>query len=140
MSRPEDDPDFMLFWELYARTGPRKVAWECWQAARAGTGKHRGYGPAPAEVIIAGLEAWAAYWRQPGAAAVKWPQGWLNERRWEDAPPNTTLAIQQPASRSASAMAHLRARAAASRPNHGLPAYPSNHGLPAPEGPQGRLL
>lgn len=101
--RPEDDPDFMCFWQMYGRVGPRKVAWECWQRARR---------KAPAEAIIAGLERWVVYWQQPGAAAVKWPQGWLNEERWNDEPPFRLIGLQRPATATASAVAHVAARRA----------------------------
>lgn len=131
----------MLFWQMYGRTGPRKVAWEGWVHARNGTGKHRGFGPTAATAIINGVEAWAQYWRMPGAASVKWPQGWLNERRWEDPPPVAALAIARSATKGSMAAGRARLRAVEARAaNHGLPPYPANHGLPAPEGPQGRLL
>ena|SRR6478735_7402227 len=86
--RPEDDQEFMRFWQTYGRVGPRKVAWQCWlKAVRKA---------APAD-IIAGLERWVTYWQQPGASAVKWPQGWLNEERWNDDPPTFLCRLQRPA-------------------------------------------
>lgn len=84
--KPEDSPEFMLFWETYGKVGPRLKAWECWVKARR---------IASAAEIQAGLEAWCAYWRSPGAANVKWPQGWLNERRWEDDPPTLLREVQR---------------------------------------------
>ncbi len=72
------DAAFELFWGTYRRTGPKKKAKECWLRAIKRD--------AP-ESIQAGLEAWVAYWDTPGSAQIKWPQGWLNEDRWQDTPP-----------------------------------------------------
>lgn len=75
-----DGPDrFDEFWQLYDRTGPRKKAKECWDAAL-----RRGHSP---ETILAGLARWVAYWRSPGSAAVKWPQGFLNQEYFLELPP-----------------------------------------------------
>jgi hypothetical protein len=73
------DAAFDEFWVTYGRVGPRKVARERWLAA-----VKKGADPAD---ILAGLRLWVRYWDSPGSAKIKWPQGWLNERRWEDAPP-----------------------------------------------------
>lgn len=77
---------FELFWETYGRLGPKKKAWECWRRARK---------KSPAAEIQAGLEAWCAYWRSPGATKPKWPQGWLNEERWRDDPPWILRAVAE---------------------------------------------
>lgn len=98
--RPEDDADFQTFWEMYGRVGPRSKAWECWLKARKSG--------ASGEDIISGLEKWVAYWKQPGAASVKWPQGWLNDRRWEDEPPTGLLHLQRPTNPRAAAIDKLR--------------------------------
>lgn len=97
--RPEDDPAFLTFWEMFGRIGPRKVAFECWQKARR---------KADAETILLGLERWVRYWITPGAASVKWPQGWLNEERWNDEPPTVLRAVQ--AGRPNPVIARMRAR------------------------------
>jgi hypothetical protein len=76
------DAGFELFWATYGKVGPKKVARQCWDRALK---------KATVEEIQDGLERWVAYWRSPGAAKVKWPQGWLNEERWNDVPP-TALA------------------------------------------------
>lgn len=81
------DEDFELFWVTYGRTGPKKVARQCWDKAVKKAG-----GPAP---IQAGLEKWVAYWKRPNAASVKWPQGWLNEERWKDDPPGALNGKKQ---------------------------------------------
>lgn len=99
--RPEDDPEFLMFWTMYGKVGPRSKAWECWRKARR---------VATADAILEGLERWVEYWQQPGAAAVKWPQGWLNERRWEDDPPEVLLRVQRPAARTGRASALERMR------------------------------
>jgi hypothetical protein len=71
--------DFKLFWDSYGHVGPRQVAADRWlKAVRGG---------ANPEDIQRGLERWVEYWQTPGAAKVKWPQGWLNEKRWQDEPP-----------------------------------------------------
>lgn len=81
---PSEEPssllaDFELFWQMYGRVGSKKVALEHWlKAVKSG---------ATPDEILNGLEPWVVYWKQPGAANIKWPQGWLNERRWEGAPP-----------------------------------------------------
>lgn len=110
MPSGDSDPDFQVFWEMYGKVGPRKVAWEGWHLARTGTGKHKRYGPASAQAIIDGLERWVSYWRQPGATRVKWPQGWLTERRWEDEPPD--FLANRGANGQVMLMSHLRARRA----------------------------
>lgn len=81
---PEETEAFETFWQMYGRVGPRLVAMECWlRRVRDG---------ADPDAILDGLEAWCVYWRSPGAAKVKWPQGWLNERRWLDSPPPVSVA------------------------------------------------
>jgi hypothetical protein len=77
---------FEEFWVMYGRVGPRLKARECWmRAVKAG---------ADPDAILNGLEAWVSYWKTPNAASVKWPQGWLSERRWEDAPPVLLSVVQ----------------------------------------------
>lgn len=78
--REAHEEAFETFWALYGRVGPRKKAHECFlRALRVTKGD-----PEP---ILTGLRAWRAYWDTPGAAKVKWPQGWLSEQRWNDIPP-----------------------------------------------------
>jgi DNA-binding transcriptional ArsR family regulator len=71
---------FETFWVAYGKVGPKKKARECWLKALAKTG-------GDPEPILQGVRAWREYWDTPGAANVKWPQGWLNEERWNDQPP-----------------------------------------------------
>ena len=78
-TKNEVDAAFVVFWDLYDRTGPRKKAHECFVAA-----VRRGH---TFEQIIEGLRAWVVYWAQPGAAARKWPQGFLNQEYYLDEPP-----------------------------------------------------
>ena len=78
------DDEFEQFWQAYGRTGPKKKARECW---------NRAIRKASPDEILDGLLKWAEYWRTPGAASVKWPQGWLNEERWNDEPPHVALAV-----------------------------------------------
>lgn len=84
--RDDDTERFEQFWQLYGRTGPKKKARECWNRART---------KATADEIIAGLKRWVEYWSTPGAASIKWPQGWLNEERWRDEPPFVALHIDR---------------------------------------------
>ena len=72
------DDDFELFWSTYRRTGPKKKARECWLKATK---------KADPGIILAGLIDWMDYWDSPGAASMKWPQGWLNNETWNDEPP-----------------------------------------------------
>ena len=99
-SKPDEDVDFVEFWTMYGRVGPRKVAWECWRRAMKN-------GAEP-EDILDGLERWVAYWRTPGAAKVKWPQGWLNEERWKDPPPTAVAAVTRPVSKTTTTLAALK--------------------------------
>ena len=85
---PDPTIDFEKFWAIYERTGPKKKARECW---------NRAITKAPSENILAGLIDWMAYWNTPGAASMKWPQGWLNEERWNDTPP----AVKRPTATAA---------------------------------------
>jgi hypothetical protein len=129
--RPDDDPEFMLFWQTYGRVGPRKVAWECWRKARR---------KAEGADIIAGLERWVAYWRTPGASAVKWPQGWLNEERWNDEPPTFLCRQQQ---RGNGVLQHLANRYQEARTTSLPPAVRGAIEAAArqrSDEPQGRLL
>lgn len=73
------DDWFEQFWVECGRVGPRKKAHECFVSA-----VKRGHAP---EVILHGLRRWVRYWNSPGAAAQKWPQGFLNQEYFLDAPP-----------------------------------------------------
>jgi hypothetical protein len=90
-----EDAAFDKFWKTYQRTGPKKVAKECWTKARQKDS---------AENILAGLMAWVAYWNVPGASQMKWPQGWLNEERWNDVPPSVTTAAPRNATQRSQAV------------------------------------
>jgi hypothetical protein len=85
---------FDLFWETYGKIGPRKKALECWSTARRRDN---------AANIQSGLESWVEYWQSPGSAAIKWPQGWLNNDTWKDNPPQVRQA-SAPLSKSTSAL------------------------------------
>jgi hypothetical protein len=74
------DEAFERFWVTYDRTGSKQTAREYWIKALKVTG-------GDPEPIQAGLERWMAYWRSPGAAKMKWPQGWLRKKTWEGNPP-----------------------------------------------------
>jgi hypothetical protein len=80
---------FELFWTTYARTGPKSVCREKWKKAVLTEG-------VDPDVLQVGLERWCEYWRMPGAAAVKWPQGWFKDRYWENDPPIAALNASQP--------------------------------------------
>jgi hypothetical protein len=81
---PSEEPSDVLtqfeeFWQMYGRVGSKQIARDHWlKVVKSGVNPND---------ILDGLEAWVVYWKKPGAANVKWPQGWLNERRWEGAPP-----------------------------------------------------
>lgn len=83
------DAEFELFWATYGRIGPKKVARQCWNKALK---------KASADEIMTGLDRWVEYWQKPGAANVKWPQGWLNEERWTCEPPVIRGNTGRPAS------------------------------------------
>lgn len=87
------DAAFEQFWQMYGRIGPKQVARQSWERA---VFPGRGKSAADPAAILDGLERWVRYWRQPGAASVKWPQGWLNERRWECDPPPLPGQVQGP--------------------------------------------
>jgi hypothetical protein len=124
--KPDDDAEFMRFWQLYGRVGPRKKAWEFWQEARV---------KADPEQIIAGLERWVAYWRTPGASAVKWPQGWLREERWRDDPPTFLCRMQRPTNALEQAVGRARQARASNGPT--VPARALNgSAAPVPQGVQ----
>lgn len=80
---------FEVFWATYGKVGPRKKAHECFMAAI-----RRGHEP---DVIVAGLRRWMAYWNSPGAAAMKWPQGFLNQEYFADEPPAPRVDVQRKA-------------------------------------------
>jgi hypothetical protein len=89
---------FEEFWAGYGRVGPKKKAREGWDRALK---------KADPQTIIDGLARWTAYWAMPGAAKVKWPQGWLSEERWNDTPPSPQRSTGTKGDRSRSAIAGL---------------------------------
>jgi hypothetical protein len=89
------DAGFDKFWKTYKRTGPKKVAHACWRAAIKKDSP---------ENILAGLMAWVAYWNIPGSAQMKWPQGWLNEERWNDVPPSVAITAPRNATQRSQAV------------------------------------
>lgn len=88
-ARSEDDGAFEVFWGVYGRPGSKQVARKFWNQARK---------TATASEIQQGLDRWKVYWALPGAAKMKWPQGWLRERRWEATPPPIQLSTATSAS------------------------------------------
>lgn len=78
---------FERFWQMYGKVGPKKVARQCFERA-----VRRGNDP---ETILAGTERWVAYWRSPGAASQKWPQGFLNQDYFLDEPPAVRVEQQR---------------------------------------------
>jgi len=99
---------FESFWTLYGKIGPRKKAHECFVAA-----VRRGHDP---NVIIAGLVRWVEYWDSPGAAAMKWPQGFLNQEYFLDAPPAPRVDVQRKAMPGRSGIEAAIARRTGNRP------------------------
>lgn len=75
--KPEEDPDWIKFWSVYPRKVSKQGALKRWTTAIKTTD--------PA-VIIAGAERYAAdvARRQVERDKIKHPDGWLNDRRWED--------------------------------------------------------
>src|SRR5262245_40756564 len=92
------DALFETCWTAYGRVGAKKKARECWDRATR---------RAHPDAILAGLLRWKEYWDSPGAAQVKWPQGWLNEDRWCDDPP--PIRCSSPPPRESASMSVIRA-------------------------------
>lgn len=81
--KPEKDA-FDTFWEMY----PRKVAKEKARSAFQRLPK-RYYSP-----LFAGLKAQkqSEQWCRDGGQFIPYPATWLNQRRWEDRPPEVSAA------------------------------------------------
>lgn len=77
---------FDRFWSLYPRKLGKPAARAAWERA---LGLGRGQkGRATTEQIEEGLAAWATYWRARAEPEfVPHAQTWLNQDRWNDAPP-----------------------------------------------------
>lgn len=66
-------PTFDDFWKAYPLHKGKIEAERAWNRLSAGD-KHK---------ALAGVPAYRLYCEQTGVA-IKYPQGWLNGRRWED--------------------------------------------------------
>lgn len=80
-----DDRDFDDFWRAYPAKKGKPAARKAWD---------RAVKRAAPEAIIAGAHRYAADPdRDP--SFTKWPQGWLNEDRWEDEPVARPLRVSK---------------------------------------------
>jgi hypothetical protein len=81
VSPRDDPPGFAGWWDRY----PRKVA-----RAKAAEAYARAAKEAGEEAVCVGLVAWCAYWTEEATPErfVPHPTTWLNQRRWQDAPPS----------------------------------------------------
>jgi hypothetical protein len=98
-----------VFWPAYPVHESKKPALQAFRRARRRVSL---------EIIMAGVQRYTRRLREAGAPKAKWPQGWLNDERWNDeAPP--PHAPPPPASHSGSGNHHgsNRARAAEAKPN-----------------------
>lgn len=71
------------FWPAYPVHEGKKPALAAFMKARA---------KASLEIIMAGVERYGHRLQQPNAPSPKWPQGWLNDERWNDEPTKATEA------------------------------------------------
>ncbi len=75
----DSDPKFLELWDVYPRKDGKAPAFGAFQKAVKTTDP---------DVIIAGAKRYADAERRKGTPTekIKMAQGWLNDRRWEDAP------------------------------------------------------
>lgn len=78
--KPKDYPaDFQAFWQVYPAKVAKKAAFEAFKKAKK---------QASAETITDGARRYAEWLPKKQAQRpdfpVKYPQGWLNDKRWED--------------------------------------------------------
>ena len=101
--------EFDRFWSAYGNLAgtSKRLTLGFWKTALA-----RGN---DAEEIIAGLQAWVAYWRTPGANKAMYAQGFLNQDKWTVPPPPVQIEGSQ--HRSAPGADRLRLRMQAARMN-----------------------
>lgn len=86
---PEDDPQWLRFWNAYPRRVSKKDARKAWASLN----------PSPALVdrIIAAL-AWQVphfRWEREKWEFAPYPASWLNGAKWEDEPPRGTRPVVQ---------------------------------------------
>lgn len=72
------EPLFDEFWEVFPRKIARAPALKAWKAA-----VRDGVDP---QTMIAGAKAYAARMRGTEPVFIKYPQGWISGKRWEDEP------------------------------------------------------
>jgi hypothetical protein len=76
---------FEQFWAAYPRKVGKPAARRAWKTIRAI--------PIPVEAVMVGLEAWkqTEQWQKEGGQFIPYPATFLNQRRWEDEPPQKGL-------------------------------------------------
>jgi hypothetical protein len=84
----DDDPKWLEFWAAVERKEGKVAARAAWTNHVLGKGTYKGQKitKTDPDVIIAGMLAYAERVRRDGTDVkhIKMPEGWLNERRWED--------------------------------------------------------
>jgi hypothetical protein len=75
---PSDGGDFDRFWASYPKRVGKHAARRAWQTHARTT---------PLETILTALAAQAEWLGREGGKFIPNPATWLNQRRWEDAPP-----------------------------------------------------
>lgn len=79
LARQEIEREFNeTFWPAFPVREGKKPALAAFAKARA---------KAPLETIMAGVGRYVQRLQQPNAPSPKWPQGWLNDERWNDEAP-----------------------------------------------------
>ena len=96
-----------VFWPAYPVHESKKPALQAFRRARRRVSL---------ETIMAGVARYTRRLRQPDAPKAKWPQGWLNDERWNDAAP-PSHAPPPPAAHSGGGNNNNRARAVEAKPN-----------------------
>jgi hypothetical protein len=78
---PEDDPQWLKFWNAYPKRVAKKEARKAWARLR----------PSPVDVermlIALAWQTQQPAWLKNGGAYVPYPASWLNAERWDDEPP-----------------------------------------------------
>jgi hypothetical protein len=79
----EYSSEFLKFWETYPRKEAKETSWQLWQKLPAGI----------LTTIISAL-SWqtkSEQWTKDGGQFIPMPSTYLNQKRWEDQPPQPTL-------------------------------------------------
>ena len=71
--------DFDRFWEAYPRKAGKEAARRAFQQADV---------PVGVLVDAISVQRNSEQWRREGGRYIPFPANWLNQRRWEDQPPN----------------------------------------------------